>query len=377
MKAQNYVGIIETKSGTVLEILPKIDFSTGEAMTKEIFLQMLRTWRSFKSIAQHSQSSIGTLAKYSMLEFFYRIFLDNLVALTKRGIARSYQEVEDNLPYLKGRLNFTKHIATNITNQAKFYVTYDDFNANRPANRLIQSTIHKLLATAKQFGNIQLLNQLKLIFDEIPLSKNWRADWQKHQVDRSMQHYKPVMEWVGLFLFNEGLTTFKGKHVSQCLLFPMEKIFEDYVAHSFRKEQDKYLVKAQAQAKHLAIDEARKRKFALRPDILLQNKNNELPVAILDTKWKRINDDTNPSDLKSDISQSDMYQMYAYAKKYRCSKLMLIYPKNEYFTEPFHYYLGDDKQFKDIHLTCFPFDVADTAQSVKAITELLANNATP
>ena len=48
LRTGNYVGVIETRHGTVLEILPKMDF-VGDAEeftgTRQVFLQMLRTWR--------------------------------------------------------------------------------------------------------------------------------------------------------------------------------------------------------------------------------------------------------------------------------------------------------------------------------------------
>jgi len=68
-------------------------------------------------------------------------------------------------------------------------------------------------------------------------------------------------------------------------------------------------------------------KFALKPDIVI----NEGEQLIADTKWKIIK-------AEKDISQQDMYQLYAYGTKYKeCKKLYLIYPydsnhlKLEYF----------------------------------------------
>ena len=44
-----------------------------------------------------------------------------------------------------------------------------------------------------------------------------------------MPHYVSVMQWVGLFLFRRGLTTFSGRHRNLSLLLPMEDVFEDFV----------------------------------------------------------------------------------------------------------------------------------------------------
>ena len=247
LKAQNYVGIIETRNRTVLEILPKVDFveDIDTEKTKQVFFKMLRDWRGFKSLAQFNASHINAVRRFNMLEVFVHLFLNNLVLLTQRGLARHYQSEEDNQPYLRGRILFPQHIRENVANRARFYVGYDEFSANRPANRLIHSTIHKLIGSVRQPRNQQLLHQLRINFSDIPQSEHPKSDWDRHQVDRSIQHYDEVMQWVGLFLFDHGLTTFAGKHVNQTLLFPMWEVFEDFVAACFRRHQQQFSVREQ------------------------------------------------------------------------------------------------------------------------------------
>ena len=77
-------------------------------------------------------------------------------------------------------------------------------------------------------------------------------------MDRTIQHYDAVMQWVRLFLFKEGLTTFAGKHVNQALLFPMWEIFEDFVAASFRRHGKRLISAQQGPMKPLARREGRK-----------------------------------------------------------------------------------------------------------------------
>ena len=367
--AQNYVGIITTRKGTVLEIVPKVDLSGGDnkekTRTKKVFLDMLRTWRGMGE-AQFNQSTIRALPRFNMLEVFVRLFLDNLVTLTQRGLAKHYHAIEDNLACLKGRLLFPQHLRVNLANQARFYVRYDAFSADRPANRLIRSAIHKLMPVVRQPENQQLLYQLRLCFDEIPLStqrQQWQNDWDKHRIDRSMPHYDPVMPWIRLFLFGHGLATYKGKHVNQSLLFPMEKVFEDFVAYHFRKHQREFGVKTQRPKKPLAhLDHLNgKDVFYMQPDISLTSTDNpDNVIHILDAKWKRIDEPTN------DIDQSDMYQLYSYGKKYNCEKVALIYPQTDKFTKPRSYHFDEN-----LSLYCFPFDVENPKSSVSNITSTL------
>ena len=357
--AGSYVGTIETRKGTVLEILPKVDFVEGGEIeeTKRVFFNMLRTWRGFKSAAQFNESQINAVRRFNMLEVFVHLFLNNLVMLTQRGLARTYQPVEENLTCLRGRIQFPQHIRENVANRARFYVGYDLFSANRPANRLIHSTIDKLNRTVRQPGNQQMLHQLRIGFSDIPLSTHPQSDWDRHSLDRTIRHYDAVMQWVGLFLFNQGLTTFRGKHVNQSLLFPMWEIFEDFVAASFRRHQRQFKVRQQGPSEPLAYIDDRK-VFYMKPDICLTNHDGVR--LILDTKWKRIN--AEDGDLKHGVNQADIYQMFVYGKKYKCRKVALVYPKTDKFDDPLHY-----KFDEDLSLACVPFDVTAPEVSVKEI----------
>ena len=355
--AGNYVGIIETRKGTVLEILPKVDFAEGDEKTKRVFFDMLRTWRGFKSQAVFNETQINAVRRYNMQEVFVHLFLNNLVMLTQRGLARQYHAVEDNLPCLRGRIHFPQHIRENASNRARFYVGYDEFSADRPANRLIHSTIKELTGTARQPSNQQLLHQLRVSFSDIPTSTNYQSDWDRHRLDRTIQYYDAVMQWVRLFLFKEGLTTFAGRHVNHALLFPMWEIFEDFVAASLRRHGGDLGLRQQGPMKPLATRGADK-VFYMKPDISLMSGGKA--DFILDTKWKRIN--AEDGDLKRGVNQADMYQMFVYGKKYGCRKVALVYPKAKEFqkTEVFRF---DEA----LSLYCFPFDVTNPEYSVGAI----------
>ena len=263
--AQNYVGIIETRKGTVLEVLPKVDLAENTKKTKQVFFNMLRAWRGFKSLARFNESHIDAVRHFNMLEVFVHLFLTTLVLLTQRGLARNYQPLEDNLSCLRGRILFPQHLRENSVNRARFYVSYDEFTADRPVNRLIHSAIHKLMGFARQPRNQQMLHQLRICFSDVPQSARPESDWHQHRVDRSIQHYDAVMQWVGLFLFGHGLTTFAGKHVNQTLLFPMEEVFEDFVATCFLKHQQRFSVRVQGPPESLVKDARGRSAFAMRP----------------------------------------------------------------------------------------------------------------
>ena len=137
LAASNHVGVVTTRRGTVVEVLPKIDLDNGpdasHEQTRRLFLQMLRCWRRLAT--QLPQSDIRAMSRFPMLEFFVRQFLNHLTVLMRSGLARRYVTIEENLPYLRGRLLFREHIRENLCNRARFYASHDEFSVNRPANR--------------------------------------------------------------------------------------------------------------------------------------------------------------------------------------------------------------------------------------------------
>ena len=64
--------------------------------------------------------------------------------------------------------------------------------------------------------------------------------------------------------------------------------------------------------------------FKLRPDIVIARKNDGA-IFVLDTKWKLLSE----GKANYGISQADMYQMYAYQKKYGAQNVTLVYPKTD------------------------------------------------
>ena len=364
--AGNFVGIITTKRRNIVEILPKIDLGRkvdpDDDETRLIFLKMLRSSRRMQAAARFPNSAIRAMRRFPMLEVFVRLFLDNLGLLVRGGLSRRYVRVEENLPYLRGRILFHDQLRENLINQSRFFVEHDELNVNRPANRLIQSTLSKLKPVVRNEGNRQMLQSLETAFIDVPPARNPHGDWRKHSVDRSMQHYKPIMRWVELFLFNRGLTTWSGSHVNQSLLFPMEEIYEDFVTHSFRRHQDRFTVVAQG-PREVFMETNGKPPFRTRPDIVLRAGDGNVKF-ILDAKWKHFNAETDASKYRPE--QGDLYQLFAYGKCYGCKTVALVYPWSQQFKTKLTF-----RFFDGLKLICLPFNVADPDRSVTEALRVL------
>ena len=324
--AKNYVGIITLSDGTTIEILPKI-FSTVEddttgTKTKRLLVEMLKTLRDspYKSL----QTSSVNIEKMNIFEVFIRMFVDEVFFIVKRGLKYSYETIEENTTFFKGKMKFSQQIKFNHSHKERSFVEYDSFNVNRPENRLLKATLLYLYKHSASSRNRNDIKTLLNYFAEVEASTDYKSDFAKYVPDRNMKDYSTALLWSRVFLMGKSFTSFAGSEVALALLFPMETLFESYIATLLKKKLGltDFSVSAQDKSYHL-FDEPGK-KFLMRPDIVVKRKCDSA-IFILDTKWKVL------ADTKANygISQADMYQMYAYQKKYGAENVTLLYPQTE------------------------------------------------
>ena len=325
----SYVGIIELPSGFQIEILPKVSLGDDDnnAKTKRIFLKMLNCLKDFDGKVFSSASLNAD--KMNLYEIFIRMYIQEAWTLVKRGIKSDYIRNEENLSVYKGKLDVSKHISCNAAHKERFYMIFDEYQVNRPENKLIKSTLLKLLSISRNTNNTREIRQLLYSFELVEESDNFEKDFSRISLTRGMKEYELLIQWAKIFLLNKSFTTFSGKNSGKALLFPMEQVFEAYIAKQVKlvfENQSNSITRVSVQdSGYYLFDEPRK--FKLRPDIVVTNDYDESHrIVVMDTKWKRLN--SNP--VKNyGISQVDMYQMYAYSKKYQTPYIWLIYPINE------------------------------------------------
>ena len=307
IQARNYVGVLQTKSGLTIEILPKIADKNDAERSKAVFIKMLKTLKNFP----FKSSNLASLKTQNLplLEIFISMFLCELEALVKKGIKSDYVALEENLNFLKGKLNINEQIKRNSIHKERFYVGYSEFLNDIKINRIIKTTLKFLYKKSNSSKNQQKIRELLFIFDEVSECENYKNFFAKLVINRQVKHYEQTLLWCKIFLLNNSFTPHKGDDLAFALLFDMNALFESYVGNFIKKKFSGTIL--QHSEKHL-VEEPKS--FKLRPDIFLKGK------FIADTKWKIISS-------KDDISQADLYQLYAYGKKHECGKLHLIYPK--------------------------------------------------
>ena len=328
IQARNYVGVLQTKSGLTIEILPEIADKNDAERSKAVFIKMLRTLKNFP----FKSSNLASLKTQNLplLEIFISMFLCELEALVKKGIKSDYVALEENLNFLKGKLNINEQIKRNSIHKERFYVRYSEFLSDININRIIKTTLKFLYKKSNSSKNQQKIRELLFIFDEVLECEDYKNFFAKLVINRQVKHYEQTLLWCKIFLFNNSFTPHKGDDLAFALLFDMNALFESYVGNFIKKSFPGTIL--QHSEKHLVEDP---KSFKLRPDIFLKGK------FIADTKWKIVKS-------KDDISQADLYQLYAYGKKHECDRLHLIYPKIDDIRQKTMKFRYDDEMWLEI-----------------------------
>lgn len=326
---KNYVGLIQVKNNYQIQVLPKIEFAKGEKdETKRVFMRMLCSMKDFPSKVFTNANL--KMDRMNLYEIFINMYILEARQLVKRGIKSSYVGQEDNLMVYKGKLIVNEHIKHNLIHKERFYLGFDEYQVNRAENKLIKSTLLKLQKLTTSAENSKEIRQLLTAFELVESSINYDKDFSKIVTDRSTKEYEMLIKWSKVFLKNKSFTTFSGTESARALMFPMEKVFEAYVAKFMKKVFSRigWEVSAQDKGHYLfnSLNGENHKRFALRPDLVVTKNDENKSVIILDTKWKSL---VNDKGSNYGISQADMYQMYAYSKKYGTSEIWLLYPVND------------------------------------------------
>lgn len=349
IRVRNYVGLLTLSDGTQFEILPKI---AGTTNARALLLTMLRYLRHgpFRTLT----SAHTTATHLPLWEVFITAFLDTLEPVVRQGIQRAYVSIERNERFWRGKFQAVRQQRENAQHAERLAVMYDVLTADVPPNRILKTSLVLLDRQTSSLVNKRRIQQLLGAMDDIPVTDCMADDIRDfRRANRLFTRYESALRWAEALFGNQGYGVKAGRTTSLSLLFPMERVFEEYVAHGVRLHwPNADELQIQESSAHLVDEHIGTPKFKLRPDIVIRHTNQ---TFVLDTKWKQVNGQESTANGNYGIEQADMYQLYAYGKKYAATDLFLIYPANETFRQPLAVF-GYDATTR-LHVV--PFDVVN------------------
>lgn len=252
-----------------------------------------------------------------IFEFIVKLFVQQVEELVHQGIFRSYQSLDDSLPYLRGRIRIADQIRREITAPGRFSQELHDYTADVVHNRILLWTLHRLsrLPWRSPFLN-QHVRRVEQVFAEVLLSPVQDSDFDSIVYTRLNDAYLSRHRLARLLLQMHSIEGSQGLHNFNSWLLDMNQLFELFVAHYLEEYIDedaalRSLLRIELQER-VVLDPQRDEDVY--PDITIKHGSRSL--LVLDTKNKI---------LKHRPDNDDRRQMREYANILHLEDAWLIY----------------------------------------------------
>jgi 5-methylcytosine-specific restriction enzyme subunit McrC len=344
LRTTSFVGVIPIGNWTI-EILPKTTKDVDKDESRRQAVRNLLYMLSFTKKLTVKEVDVSTLHKVDddFFEVLIYLYAKNLIETIARNLFKNYVNREENLTFLKGKLKFNDHITRNTVFAHRFFAQFDEFSEDNILNRIFKYTTYLLLHKSRNFENVKLLQQLALMLDDISFTRIGLSDFKRVHLTRLNEEYAPLLNLCKLFISQSSVELSADEMATFSFIFDMNVLFEEFIGEFIKREfgseyssirlqpADKFLVDEKIVG-HLRQGSV----FRMRPDIILQKDSRDhASRLILDTKYKRL----GGLDKKEGVSQSDLYQMHAYSKKYDCPSVVMLYPQTSKESKSFDFYI--------------------------------------
>jgi len=330
--ARNYVGVLQVP-GLTVEILPKV--VTVERPSPEDRLLARRNLLYMLGYTNRLPVRRRDLAdldvhRFSLLEAFICVFAERLVTELGRGMNHAYVRREEDVTFVRGRILFEEQARRSAVHRERVAVAYDDYLPDTDLNRVLRAGCERLLVLSRSVRAQRALRTCMLQFAEVSAVHVEAEHAERVVLNRNSERFRPLLDFCWLLLAGRSPAPGVGETGSFSLLFPMESVFEQFIAgflvahaRSLGLEPGRVHCQAKGRSRWLVRDEGGEQDFRLRPDIVIDDHHGGT-LTVLDTKWKVLGRD--PFDSRQGVAEADLYQLHAYARQYGAPNNVLLYP---------------------------------------------------
>jgi len=316
VRFSQFVGALRVGK-TTIEVLPKALYQppTGEGGpdTVEIRRRLLRLLTFTGAVYSKTAGDLETrCARQTLFAAWQRVFLNEVELILSRGLVRSYRSHQAELSAVRGKI-LTHLIATaNPAHRERLACRYPIYDRSNALNGLLKQGLQAVLAGATSPQIAERAKAALINFSEVVAPALSRTEIERLQPPRKAAHYQSALTLARMLVLGRSPALRAGSLPVQAIMFDMNQIFERYVAKCFKQAARRH---ADARV-HVQVRAPFWKSRGLRPDLIIEHPQRRIA---LDTKWK-ILDHPTPSD-------SDLKQMYVYARFFDSPDTVLLYPE--------------------------------------------------
>ena len=252
--------------------------------------------------------------KTELLDLFAKVLINATKTLLKRGIDKNYIDHTEEIAGVKGKVQISQTLKSNLLLKQRTICTYDSFTPNVLLNRILVTTLYRLTRTKgldKELkSELVALQRMLADIEQIEITSSL---FKKVILNRNNRFYGFIMNVCQIIYENTLPSEEKGKYKFSDFTrddHKMNQLFEAFVRNFYRIEQKKYpsIKKETIKWQFASIDNKNYQYLPqMETDITLENENEKI---IIDAKFYRetmiINYD------KEKIKSVNLYQLFSY-----------------------------------------------------------------
>ena len=290
---------------------------------------------AWNKLEEKDKVNVSVDDKTTLVDLFAKVLINATRILLKRGIDKSYVEHVEELPGIKGKMQVSQTLKRNILFKQKTICSFDDFSSNIMANRILVTTIYKLVriqsldrqlkeelvALQRMLIGIDRIEIKSVLLRQLKFNRNNRFYGFVMNVCQIIHESTLPSEEQGHFKFAD-FTRDERK---------MNQLFESFIRNFYRIEQNKFtIVKKETIRWNFDETDDVSRQYLpqMETDITLENDDEKI---IIDAKYYRETMSVNYD--REKIKSGNLYQLFSYLLNQEDGSLktlgasgMLLYP---------------------------------------------------
>lgn len=295
LETKQVCGIIAVP-GLTLEILPKLADEDGAL--RATLVRMIAV--AFDIPLSEGQIAQMGAQENDLLDVFINLFVTRLSQQVQTGLPRLYVTEDDVLPKLRGTLDVRQQILYRPVDPSRLHCRFDEFSENTPLNRLFKTCLSRIHSFVRSEPLRRRVSSMTERFADIPASREplgERIVW-----NRMNERFRQSQVLARMLLEAEWQNTTSGQGSGISLLFPMNLLFERYVAKWLQRVLPAGSVSVQRRQHTLLQHGA----YPLIPDIVIDTPGGPL---IIDTKWKDLGKRSAPPQTSPKPTFTNLHHM--------------------------------------------------------------------
>ncbi len=305
LKSQGWVGYIPISDTVHFSLSPKVPIRNLFGM-----LEYAYNLKGFRILD-------GSVDSESIEELFDRlaqILAKRVLARVRRGVYRAYLGGDDNLPYVRGRIDLCAHLKDPA--RVTLPCNFEEHTSDLEDNQILLWTMTRILECGMcTERGLPYVRQARRVLQGFACTKTFSAQSCVGRLyNRLNDDYAPMHALCRFFLENAGPTHRAGDRRMLPILVDMAHLFELFVAEWLKSHiPPRYRVRD-----HVVVRFDMGQILSIDIDLTIEDQQTGQTLMVLDTKYKA------PEKPASD----DIQQIVAYAAAKGCNRAVLIYPAN-------------------------------------------------